>query len=81
MRSVSDKAACSLILTECWPLAEEEPPGSGLWREPVRSAEGRRGPGVKHILKCRNDVGLPWGRVCRAGMGGAAGGKVLQGWK
>lgn len=49
MKSVSDKAACSLILAECWPLTEEELPGSGLKREPVWSAEGREGPGVKHI--------------------------------
>lgn len=61
MKSVSDKAACSLILAECWPLTEEELPGSGLKREPVWSAEGREGPGVKHILMCRDEAGLPQG--------------------
>lgn len=33
------------------------------------SAEGRRGPGVKQILMCRNEVGLQQGRVHRAGVG------------
>lgn len=76
MKSVSDKAACSLILAECWPLAEEELPGSGHKSESMWSAEGREGPGVKHILMCRDEAGLPWG-----GHAGLPGGKVPQGWR
>lgn len=45
MRNVSDKMAWSLIFAEHQPLAEEELPGCGLWREPVWSAESRRGVG------------------------------------
>lgn len=72
MRSVSDQPACSLIFAERQPLAEEELPGSGLWREPVWSAQGRRGPGSEANLDVQKRGGSAVGE-------GLPGGKVLQG--